>query len=70
MPTKKKRKPTKRVKRNPLLDRLPKNREEYLQLLIRLTERNITNNGTDLDAFFVSQAEKLKKQLAELRNPQ
>lgn len=67
MATKKKRKATTKKVKNTLLDRLPKNEIEYLELLIRMTEKHISPHGTDLDAFFVGQAARLKRQLEELK---
>jgi hypothetical protein len=38
----------------------------HLTACLRLTIRNIKNDGTDLDAFFLAQAERLKKQINEI----
>lgn len=68
MGTKKKsRATTKKLQESPLLARLPKNDIEYLERLIETTEKNITSQGTTIDEFFKGQAERLKRQLAELR---
>lgn len=69
MPTKKKRLTTKKkpTKGNPLLDRLPKTQEEYLQHLIQVSERQITGMSESLDELFRTQAERIKNQLKELK---
>jgi len=41
--------------------------EEYLEHLIMISERNITNQGSSIDEFFQNQVNKLKKELMELR---
>lgn len=46
-----------------LLDRLPKNQGERLELMIRLTERAITN--PEYEKGLVEQAKRLKEELAQ-----
>lgn len=68
MAAKKKGKATTKKVKSTLLDRLPKNDIEYLELLIRMTEKHISPYGTSLDDFFIGQAARLKKKLKELKN--
>lgn len=46
-----------------LLDRLPKNQGERLELMIRLTKRAITN--PEYDKAMVAQAKRLEEELAQ-----
>jgi hypothetical protein len=66
MRTKKSRAKTAKLKTkkvdNSFRDRLPKNRGEYLEVLIRFTERAITNG---MPEYLVAQADRLKAELAE-----
>jgi hypothetical protein len=40
---------------------------QWLKTLIKYTDRNIKNDGTELDAFWIQQSTNLKKQLAEAK---
>lgn len=65
-----KRKPVKKSPKkssNPLLDRLPKNQEEYLEHLIKVSEAAITKAGSGVDEFFAQQADRIRKELEALR---
>lgn len=42
--------------------------EEYLETLIRFSERAITGYGSGVDEFFKQQAARLRKELEELKN--
>lgn len=46
-----------------MLDKLPKNRGEWLELVIKFTERAITDHDKSMQA----QADRLKAELAEWR---
>lgn len=39
----------------------------HFSQLLKLTERTITNDGTDIDQFFKDQAERLRKQVEALK---
>lgn len=39
----------------------------HLTMCLKYTERNVKGDGTDLDEFFRSQAEKLRKEIEDLR---
>jgi hypothetical protein len=39
----------------------------FINILIEYTERNIKNDGSDLDQVFIGQSKKLRKQLSELK---
>lgn len=54
-------------RKHSVLDLLPKSHEEYLELLIKKSEEQISGAGSSIDEFFTYQAEKIKKQLKELR---
>lgn len=38
----------------------------HLTMVLKYTERNIKNDGSDMDELFKTQAEKVKKQIGEL----
>lgn len=63
--TARKKKPVKKTKFKGLtmLDKLPKNKGEHLELMIKFTERVI--NPDHPDKGMVAQAERLRSQLAE-----
>jgi hypothetical protein len=42
-------------------------REQFLEMLITLSERNVTGYGTSIDQLFTDQANRLRKQLEELK---
>jgi hypothetical protein len=52
-------------KKPTMLDRLPKNEIERLELMIRMTEKHINPNGSDKT--MANQAERLRAQLEELK---
>lgn len=62
---KKKPVPKKKFKGPTMLDKLPKNRGEWLELVIKFTERAI--NPGHPDQGMVAQAERLKAELVEWR---
>jgi disulfide oxidoreductase YuzD len=41
--------------------------EEYLEHLITVSERSVTSQGSSIDEFFQQQANRLRKELEELR---
>jgi hypothetical protein len=41
--------------------------EEYLEHLIMVSERSVTSQGSSIDEFFQQQANRLRKELEELR---
>lgn len=49
-----------------LMDRLPKNEIERLELMIRMTEKHIDPRG--VDTTMANQADRLRKQLEELKS--
>lgn len=56
------RKKTKKTSKKPtLLDRLPKNKGEFLQLMIKMTERAIVN--PESQGYLVNQSNRLKSEL-------
>jgi hypothetical protein len=60
MATKKKSKKT--TKKYPEISK-----EEFLEKLVALSERNVTGYGTSIDQLFTDQANKLRKELEELK---
>ena len=58
---------TKKKKTKPKKQKTPQISKErlFLMTLIKYTENAIKNDGTDLDQFFIGQADKLKKQLEQ-----
>lgn len=48
-------------------DSLPQNEREWLENALGITERSITGQGDGVDKFLVQQAEKLKKQIKDLK---
>jgi hypothetical protein len=58
----------KKKKNKPKKQKAPQISKErqFLMTLIKHTENAIRNDGTDLDAFFKGQADKLKKQLEQM----
>ena len=43
-----------------------KTQTDHLLSIIRISERNITDKGSDLDKFFTEQAKRLRKELESL----
>lgn len=41
--------------------------EEYLEHLIMVSERSVTSQGSSIDEFFKQQADRIRKELEELR---
>ena len=62
MAAKKHKKSVKKPKKNPLVTQ-----EGFLELLIEISLRNITKRDAGLDAVFKQQADRLTKQLKQLR---
>lgn len=58
---KKKTKAKKQIKRHTITD------EEYLEHIIKVSRNAITKQGTSIDQFFEQQAQRLEKQLEELK---
>ena len=54
-------------KKHTLLDRLPKNDEEFLELRINHAKKMIGTSGNFLDEYFSKLAERLEKELEETR---
>jgi hypothetical protein len=46
---------------------IPRNDIEHHEALLRATERAITNQGTSLDELFSGQADRLRREIAELK---
>lgn len=57
----------KAVKSSVFLNSLPKNEVEYLELLIKFTERATVSRGGKIDLGMQAQAERLKMKLAEAK---
>ena len=57
---KKKAKTVKKVKK-------PHKDLHHLSMLLKYTERNVKNDGTNIDNYFKNQAERLRKQIEELK---
>lgn len=39
----------------------------FLNILLKYTDRNIKNDGTELDSVFIDQSKKIRKQLEEAK---
>jgi hypothetical protein len=50
-----------------LLDRLPKTELEYLEMLVRMDERNISGNGDSIDQLFTRQRDRTLAKIAVLK---
>lgn len=61
-------KKTKKVKEiKQVVKYLPITEEEHLEHLIAVSMSNVTSQGTSIDEFFEQQANRLRKELEELR---
>ena len=58
----------KKAKPVSLRDRVCKTHAQWLERLILISERAITSHGNSIDEFFKGQAERLRKELQELKN--
>ena len=59
--------PVSEPKPQSLMDRLPKNEIEYLEMMIRMDERNIDGSGSGLDLLFTAQRERSLAKIAALK---
>jgi hypothetical protein len=60
-------KKTKKKAKKSMKKAKPNKEVAFINTLLKYTERNILNNGLELDEFFKGQAERLKKRLEEVK---